>query len=147
MCVFLCTINAANSASLTWWMSQWLSSAGMWTWWVFLSTVRLRWVLSRSSLTWCQCWSSSRLPRETRSCPPEDELTPAREVRMGKTINYVVMMVHLIAEQWLRLMQKSSHVHFLLRNFDTLVLPQKHFKVSILHALLRNAFLTRTNIP
>lgn len=81
-------------------MSQWLSSAGIWTCCVFLSTLRLRWVLSRSSFTWCQCWSSSRLPRETRSWPPEDELTPAtrkngeeEEVRMWKTINYVVMMV------------------------------------------------------
>lgn len=68
---------------LTVWMCQWLSSAGVWTCCVFLSTVRLRWVLSRSSFTWCQCWSSSRLPRETRSWPPEDELTPATQRERG----------------------------------------------------------------
>ena len=125
-------------------MSQWLSSAGTWTCWVFLSTVRLRWVLSRSSFTWCQCWSSSRLPRDTRSCPPEDELTPTTGLRKWKTIDFVAVMVCVMAAQWLQVMQKSSYVHFLLRNFDSFLLPQKHYKVSILLLLLHNASLTRT---
>lgn len=77
MCVCVCVF------PLTVWMCQWLRSAGIWTCSVFLSTVRFRWVLSRSSFTWCQCWSSSRLPRETRSWPPEDELTPATQRERG----------------------------------------------------------------
>lgn len=134
--------------SLAWWMSQWLSSAGTWACWVFLSTVRLRWVLSRSSFTWCQCWSSSRLPRDTRSCPPDDELTPATGLRKWKTIDFVAVMVRLMAAQWLQVMQKSSYVHFPLRNFDSFSeLPQTHYKVSIPLLLLHNASLTRTNLP
>lgn len=67
---------------LTWWMSHSVSSSGTWTWWVFLSTVRLRRVLSSSSVTVCQWKSSNRLPNETRSCPPENELIP--ENKEGK---------------------------------------------------------------
>lgn len=70
---------------LTWWMSQWMSSSGTWTWWVFLSTVRLRWALSRCSFTVCQWRSSSRLPIDTRSCPPEKELIPENKSKKGKT--------------------------------------------------------------
>lgn len=66
---------------LTWWMSQWMSSSGTWTWWVFLSTVRLRWVLSRSSFTVCQWKSSNRLPNDTRSRPPEKELIPENKLK------------------------------------------------------------------
>lgn len=45
-------------------------------------------------------------------------------------------------------MQKSSYVHFPLRNFDSFSeLPQTHYKVSIPLLLLHNASLTRTNLP
>lgn len=63
-------------------MSHSVSSTGTWTWLVFLSTVRLRRVLSRSSVTVCQWKSSNRLPNETRSWPPENELIP--ENKEGK---------------------------------------------------------------
>lgn len=75
MCSVVC-----GAKVLTWWMSQWLSWSGTWTWRVFLSTVRLRWVLSRSSFTVCQWRSSNRLPNDTRSCPPEKELIPENKL-------------------------------------------------------------------
>lgn len=73
--------HCAMRKGLTWWMSQWMSSSGTWTWWVFLSTVRLRWALSRSSFTVCQWKSSNRLPNDTRSCPPEKELIPENKLK------------------------------------------------------------------
>ncbi len=130
----------------TWWMSQWLSSAGTWTWWVFLSTVRLKCELSRSSFTRCQCWSSSRLPTETRSWPAEDELTPAAEVRMGNQL--CCHDGEFDSCTMTRLMRISLYVLSLLSNCDSFLWHlKKHFKVSILSILLRNTFLTRTNMP
>lgn len=121
---FLCAI-------FTWWMSQWLSSAGVWTCCVFLSTERLRWELRRSSLTWCQCWSSSRLPTEMRSWPPDDELIPAWTI-----------------DQWHHHDDAFNHWHrfpFLLRIYKRCML-QRHVKVSPQRDPLHNTFLTRTNI-
>ena len=57
-------------------MFQWLNSAGIWTLSLCLSTVRLRWALCLSTATWCQCWSSNRLPREARGRGSGEEAPP-----------------------------------------------------------------------
>lgn len=57
----------------------------MWSASVCLSTVRLRRELCHTITKWCQCWSSSRLPREARRRGSEDGVLPGREesVRAG----------------------------------------------------------------
>ena len=56
--------------------SQRLSGAGSWSCSALLSTVRLMWPWRRSSVTWCQCWSSRRLPRDACRWASEDGRDP-----------------------------------------------------------------------
>lgn len=44
-------------------------------------------MLSCSSFTVCQCWSSNRLPKETRSWPLREEPIPEGQVKIKKIID------------------------------------------------------------
>lgn len=116
-------------------------------------------MLSRSSFTWCQCWSSSRLPRERSSCPSEDELTPAkrketgRRERDGGGENVKNNQFCCQNSSFDSTAMPSADVEILVCALPLIfffsfrgVLPHKNFKVNILCVLLHNAFLTRTNM-
>lgn len=71
--------------TLSW--SQWVNVSGICTHSVFLSTVRLRWVPWCSTVMWCQCWSSNRLPRDTWCWLIAEELLPGEGWEGGQLVS------------------------------------------------------------
>lgn len=77
----------------TWSWSQCANVGEMCTHSVLLSTVSLRWLLWCSTATWCQCWSSSRLPRVTRYRLSGDKLFPGAWEEDEEWHDHVVTVV------------------------------------------------------